>query len=68
MQGFTFAATLGVQRKSKFDVKLIKSMDHEIQVKGNESRCMLEGYIKDNYYSRFYSSSYPRCRENQTST
>ena len=29
MQGFTFAATIGVE-KSNVDIKLIKLMDHEI--------------------------------------
>ena len=38
--------------------KTIKSMDHEIWVKGTGSRCVLEGYVKDNYYARFHTHSY----------
>ena len=45
MQGFTFAATLGAEK-----IKLTKSMYPEIYAKGTRSRCMLEGYDKDNYY------------------
>ena len=29
-------------------------------------RCMLEGYVRDNYYVRFQTRSYLCCRENQT--
>ena len=35
-----------------------KSMDREIYVKDTGSRCVLEGFVKDNYYTRFHSHSY----------
>ena len=51
-----------MQRKPNFDVKLTKSMDRKIKVKGTGSRCMLEGYVKgyvkDNYFARFHTRRY----------
>ena len=42
-----------MSRKPNFDVNLSKSVDREIWVKVSGSRCVLEGYVKDNYYARF---------------
>ena len=53
MQGFTLAAITGAEK-----TKLTKSVDCEIQVKVSGSMCMLEGYVKDNYYARFHTRSY----------
>ena len=38
--------------------ELTKSMDHEIKVKVSGSRCVLEEYVKHNYYARFEARSY----------
>ena len=55
MQGFTFPAITDIEKPKLLDKK---SMDHEIYVKGTGSRCVLEGYVKDNYYARFHIPSY----------
>ena len=57
MQGFTLAAILDAEKKN-FDVKIhTKTMDCEIKVKVSGSRCVFEGYVKDNYYARFHTHS-----------
>ena len=37
---------------------LTKSVEHEMSVKGIWSWCVLEEYVKDNYYARFHTHSY----------
>ena len=34
-----------------------------MKVKGTGSRCLLEEYVKDNYYARFHPHSYHCCKE-----
>ena len=56
MQGFTLAAITDAQKKTLTE-KFTKSMDREIKVKVSGSRCVFEGYVKDNYYARFHTHS-----------
>ena len=53
MQAFTLAAMM-IAEKTNFHMK---SVGHEIWVKVSGSRCVLEGYVKDNYYARFETRS-----------
>ena len=53
MQGFTLAGITDAE-KLNFNVKLTKSIDREIKVRGTGSRCVLDRYVKDNYYARFH--------------
>ena len=57
MQGLRLAAITDVE-KTKLRHKMSKSVDREIWVKVSGSRCVLEGYVKDNYYARFETRSY----------
>ena len=58
MQGLRLAAITDVE-KTKLRRKICqKSVDREIWVKVSGSRCVLEGYVKDNYYARFETPSY----------
>ena len=50
MQGFTLAAIN--------DVEKIKLRRKNNKVDGTGSRCVLEGYVKDNYYARFHTHGY----------
>ena len=34
-----------------------------MKVKGTGSRCLLEEYVKDNYYARFHPHSYHCCKD-----
>ena len=45
------------------DVKFLQSMEREILVKGTGSRCVLEEYVKDNYYARLNDPSLHGYRE-----
>ena len=58
MQGFRFAAISDVEKTKLPRKNFLKSVDHEILVKGTGLRCLLEGYVKDNYYARFHTCSY----------
>ena len=53
MQGFRLAAISDVE-KTKLRRKFFQSQ----LTKGTGLRCVLEGYVKDNYYPRFQTRSY----------
>ena len=57
MQGIRLAAISDVE-KTELRRKNFQSVDREILVKGTGLRCVLEGYVKDNYYARFQTRSY----------
>ena len=40
-----------------------QSMEREMWVKGTGSWCVLEEYVRDNYYKRVHNPSYHRYRE-----
>ena len=40
-----------------------KLMGFEMKVKGTRFWCALEENVRDNYYARFFTHSYQRCRE-----
>ena len=42
---------------------MTKSVEHEIEVKGTRSRCVVVKCVKDNYNARFRTPSYQCCRE-----
>ena len=52
MQAFTLAAMMDAE-KTNFHMKINK-----VNVKVIGSRCVLEVYVKDNYYARFETRSY----------
>ena len=45
----------------------MKSMKHEMKVKGTGSWCVLVEYAEDNYYARFQYPRYHRSRERHLS-
>ena len=68
MQGFTLAAITDAEK-----IKLRRKNEQsqwsvKYRSRGTGSRCVLERYVKDNYYARFQTTSSHLCRENQTST
>ena len=56
MQGFRLAA-ISDGEKTKLRRKNFQSQ-WTVKVKATGLRCVLEGYVKDNYYARFQTRSY----------
>ena len=63
MQGFILTATEKCTLAVDLTKNLTKFMEREMKVKGIGSSCMLEEYVKDNYYARFHAQSYNCCGE-----